>query len=337
LAEDGTARAFASTEQVVVREASASGKNLGLITANNFSGFVPLDFDEFVNQESIVLENARQYTHITAEIDPHSPYGTFLFWQSEGRRQVPLVRKYPDSSQLILNQVPLKFPLRSAAVLGNLALFLDAVGNITIVSLDTGNLRFSFFAAGALDAAFMDARNIVIGRSAVLGNTPFLKVDIVTGETVPLAYPAAIGARIYRNENGVLYSAAVTSGTDGVRTSILRLDTVNPSQSAQLLEYQGEDTGFGIAESNGILASTIGGDGVTLYNDKGLVVFERSPGLPRHLINGGNRFITLDAEGSIIWYDTQTGTLLALLRFYPDEWILEQKNGSSKRGRLLYN
>ncbi|MDR0758779.1 MAG: WD40 repeat domain-containing protein [Treponema sp.] len=337
LAENGTARAFASMEQIAVREAGASGRNLGLITANNFLGFLPLNFEEFIDQEPIVLENAGQYTHIAAEIAPHVPYGAFLFWQSEGGRQVPLVREYPGGGRLTLDQVPLQFPLRSAAVLGNLALFLDAVGNITVVSLDTGDLRFSFFAAGALDAAFMDARNIVIGRSAVLGNTPFLKVDITTGETVPLAYPAAIGARIYRSENGALYGAAVTSGTDGIRTSILRLDTANPSRSARLVEYQGEDTGFGIAESGGVLASTIGGDGVTLYGALGLIAFERSPGLPLRLINGGNRFITLDAEGSVVWYDNQTGELLALLRFYPGEWVLEQRDGPEKGGRLLYN
>ncbi|MDR0387109.1 MAG: WD40 repeat domain-containing protein, partial [Treponema sp.] len=225
----GTARVFASVEQLAVREAGASGKNLGIITANNFTGFIPLDFDEFTDLEPVRLENAGQYTHIAAEADSRAPYGTFLFWQSEGGRSVPEVRQYPGNSRLALDEVPRQFPLRSAVVLDGRALFLDSVGNITVVSLDTGAVGFSFSAAGALDAAFMDERNIVIGRSAVLGNTPFLKVDITTGETVPLSYPAAIGARIYRGESGVLYGAAVTGGTGNVTTGILRLDTANPS------------------------------------------------------------------------------------------------------------
>jgi hypothetical protein len=337
LPEYGTVRAFAVSEQVSIREVGASGKNLCVITADNFLAFIPQDFDEVVDQKPVLLEDAEEYTHIAAEIDPRVPYGVFLFWQSEGARPVPAVRKYPDNSRLILDQVPLQFPLRSAAVLGSQALFLDSVGNITVISLDTGAVRFSYFAAGALDAAFMDQRNIVIGRSAVLGSTPFLKVDITTGETVSLAYPSAIGARIYRGGSGVLYGAAVTGGTDGAMTSILHLNPAYPSLSTQLIEYQGEDTAFGIAESGGGLASSIGGDGVILYSALGLTNFERSPGLPLRLIDGGNRFVILDAEGSISWYDNQTGELLALLRFYSGEWVLEQKNGQIKRGRLLYN
>jgi hypothetical protein len=334
--EYGAARTFDSLEQLAVREAGASGNYLGVITANNFLGFIPLDFNEFIDLEPVQLENAERYACIAAEADSRAPYGTFLFWQSEGSWVVPAVRKYPGNSRLTLEDVPRQFPLRSAAVLGGKALFLDSVGNITVVSLDTGAVLFSFSAAGALDAAFMDDRNIVIGRSAVLGNTPFLKVDVTTGETVPLAYPAAIGARVYRGESGALYGAAVTVGTGGVRTGILRLNPSDPSRSTNLVEYQGEDTAFAIVESGGILASGIGGDGVTLYSDPGLTAFERSPGLPLRLVNGGNRFIAVDAGGGVCWHDNRTGELLALLRFYPDEWILEQKDGQIKRGRLLY-
>jgi hypothetical protein len=335
--ESGTARSFASREQLAVRETGASGKTLGVITANNRSGFIPLDFNEFIDEEPIRLEGAEEYAHIAAETGPRAPYGTFLLWQSEGSRNAPAVRKYPGNGRITLDEVPRQFPIRSAVVLGGQALFLDSVGNITVVSLDTGAVRFSFSAAGALDAAFMDERNIVIGRSAVLGNTPFLMVDITTGETVPLAYPAAIGARIYRGESGVLYGAAVMGGAGNVRTSILRLNTADPARSIRLVEYQGEDTAFGIAESGGVLASTIGGEGATLYGALGLTAFERSPGLPLRLINGGTRFVTLDAEGSICWHDNRTGALLALLRFYAGEWVLEQDGGPIKRGRLLYN
>jgi hypothetical protein len=338
MTENGTARAFGSTEQVVVEEMAASGRNLGIITANNFTAFIPLDFGEFIDGEPVLLENAERYTAITTGPgESGASYGTFLFWQADGDRRAPVVRRYPGDTRIVLDNVNRQFPLRSAAVLGSQALFLDSVGNITVIALDIGEVRFSFSAAGALDAAFLDGRNIVIGRSAVLGNTPFLKVDITTGETVPLAYPAVIGARIYRGESGALYGAAVSGGTGNVRTGILRLNTADPAKSDRLVEYQGEDTGFGIAESGGSLASTIGGDGATLYSARSLVIFDRSPGLPLRIINGGNRFITLDAEGSVCWHDNQSGKLLALLRFYSNEWVLEPVDGQIKRGRLLFN
>jgi hypothetical protein len=103
-----------------------------------------------------------------------------------------------------------------------------------------------------------------------------------------------------------------------------------------LVEYQGEDTGFGIAECGGALASTIGGDGATLYSSLGFVPFERSPGLPLRIINGGAWFITIDAVGNIGWHESQTGSLRALLRLYADEWVLELDDGSIKRGKILY-
>ncbi|MDR3130205.1 MAG: WD40 repeat domain-containing protein [Treponema sp.] len=331
LSEDKYAQIFAFTEQLAVLEAGASEKHLGIITTGGFCGFIPLDLSDFSETEPISLKRSGAYTRI--EADPSSD--AFLFWQAEDSQTDPPVRIYPDGSRFALDKIPRQFSMRSAIILDGIALFLDSAGNITAASLDTGDILFSFFAAGAIDAAFLDRRNIVIGRSAVMGNTPFLKVDITNGETVPLAYPADIGARIYRGESGILYAAAVSRGPAGASTNIILLDPSNPAGSIQLAKYQGEDTAFSITESDGVPASTLGEDGAAIYNEVGAIHFERSAGLPRRLISSSKRFITVDAEGSIVWHDNKTGELLAILRFYAEEWMLEKKDGVIKRGPLL--
>jgi hypothetical protein len=240
------------------------------------------------------------------------------------------VRLSPDKS-------PLRFPLRSASILNGDILFLDSAGTIRVLSVKTGDEIFSFSAAGSLDAAFLDRGNIVIGRSAVSGNTPFLRVSVETGETVPLPYPASIGARIYRGISGTLYGAAIDGSSSTAKTSIIRIDPHQPASSLRLMEYQGEDTGFGIVECGGALAATVGGDGASLYSSRGLIPFERTPGLPIRLVNGGGYFVTIDADGNISWHENQTGKLRALLRLYENSWVLEQYNQrgvATKTGRL---
>jgi hypothetical protein len=91
-----------------------------------------------------------------------------------------------------------------------------------------------------------------------------------------------------------------------------------------MVEYQGEDTNFAIAENGDSLASTIGGDGATLYGTNGFTAFERSTSLPVTLLSGDKFFITLGKDGSISWYDAGIGNLLARIRFYNSEWIMER-------------
>jgi hypothetical protein len=330
----GDPRAMTLRGQIPITEVGAGGDVLAFMGGQNRLGFIPLDYRKMRNGDTLRLEDARGYTHISAG----AASGHLIFWQAGGGLS-PLVMIAPgmpgsggDPAPLL--NVPTRFPIRSATILGEEALFLDSLGNITVISLDAGTPRFSYSSAGSLDAAFLDREHIIIGRSAVSGNSPFLMINIATGETVPISYPASIGARVFRGPSGALYGAAVDNGGQGVVTRILRLNPGNPASSVPLVEYQGEDTGFGIAESGGALASTIGGDGATLYSSRGFIAFERSPGIPVRLIGGDDFFITLDKDGTLCWHENRSGELAALFKVYDKEWILEKSSGERIRGPL---
>jgi WD40 repeat protein len=366
LGRNGNFRVMAAAKRLRVNEVGASGGILAFIGENNTAGFIPLDFGRIRNNDVIALERNEHFTHIETAPDgsatPNPSGAAFLFWQSDSTRHFPVLRRIPadgmadnpgantpppgtagirtalaGSTRLVLDKLPMASPLRSVSMLEGGILFLDSAGAVRVLSAETGEGVFSFSSAGSLDAAFLDRDNIVIGRSAVSGNTPFLRVAIATGETVPLPYPASIGARIYRGASGALYGAAIDGSSSTAKTSILRIDPRQPAASVRLVEYQGEDTGFGLAECGGALASTIGGDGASLYSPRGVIPFDRSPGLPLRLINGGGYFVTIDADGNISWHANQTGELRALLQLYENTWVMEQYNrgtSTTLSGRL---
>jgi hypothetical protein len=214
------------------------------------------------------------------------------------------------------------------------------MGNLRVINRDSGEILFSYSAIGSQDATFIDEENIIVGRSVASGNTPFLRINILNGETVPLSYPAAIGARVYRGSGGGVYGAVIIRNGSESQTAIVALRTSNQTQSRPLVEYGGEDTLFDMAESGGLLASNVGGGAAAVYriaegSGGGPAVrpLERSPGFPIRILDGNRRFIVLDTEGNITWHDPETGKILARFRLYENEWILE-KEGSLIRGRL---
>jgi hypothetical protein len=321
--------------QLPITEVGTGGDVLAFMGGKNRLGFIPLDYRKMRNGDTLQLEDARGYTHISAG----AASGHLILWQAGGSQSPLVMTVLPDmpgsgSAPAFLLNLPTRFSIRSAAILGEDALLLDFLGNITVISLGSGKPRFSYSSAGALDAAFLDREHIIICRSAVSENSPFLLVNINTGETVPISYPASIGARVFRGPSSAFYGATVDTGSEGTVTRILRLNPGNPASPIPLVEYQGEDTGFGIAESGGALASTIGGDGATLYSSGGFIPFERGPGIPVRLIGGDDFFITLDIDGNLCWHENQSGELAALFKLYDNEWVLEKKSGAPIRGGI---
>jgi hypothetical protein len=331
-------RAMTEKKQVRVLEAAVSGSVLAFIAEGDLQGFLPLDYFRLAGTDLHLGQN-QGYTRITPFPGEGEEKDAFLFWQTDNTRLYPALRPAdPGGSPLILQDLPLRFPLRAAAVFGKKSLFLDSAGNISVMEINvpakTSALHFSFSSIGSMDAAFADGENIILGRSALSGNSPFLLINLITGETVPLAFPSSAGARVYRGLSGAVYGAAVDPGPGAPRTSIVKLDIKNPSQAIPLVEYQGEDTLFSLAESSGTLASTLGAGGAALFSPRGMLNFERSPGLPLKLVEGGSFFVVIDGDGNICWHDPLSGNLLAIFRLYLNEWILQQSHGEILYGRV---
>jgi hypothetical protein len=199
------------------------------------------------------------------------------------------------------------------------------MGNIIVISAVGTDKAFTFFSVGIMDAALVDGNRIIVGRSAVSGNTPFMMISTKNGETVPLPYPCPVGVALYRGLSGKIYAAEVSSANGGEepRTSILHLNHPNSASSEKLVDIQGEETQFSLVESANGIAATIGREGAAIYTSAGLQNMERTAGLTLKLIDGGPRLISLDGDGNICWHDSQNGKLLAVFRLHPGAWTLQ--------------
>jgi hypothetical protein len=354
----GSIRAMDAALQLTLRDTAVSGGVLAFIGdsggalsggASGSFGVLPLDYTAFKNGGILRLEGAGNYRRITAapEINPHGP-GRFLLWRSDGDPEYSHIKNIPvpvmdkvvsghseetDGTGDLLALKP-GGQLLSVSLLGERVLFLDRGGNITITSLYTENNRYSFFFPGALDAVFLDEENIIIGRSTGSGGSPFIKLNISGGETVPLDYPSAIGIQVYRSLTGAIYGGLVLLDSGNVKTVIAKLNVSIPDRSVLLMEYPGEDDDFDMAENNDTLASTLGEAGAFMYRAGGMVPFERASGLPVRLFTGINCFLAIDRDGTITWHDGENGKRLALLRLYEQQWFLEKADGSLLSGAV---
>jgi WD40 repeat protein len=337
--QNGNARAMNTRNQVRVIEAASSSEAIGFITEDSRLGFIPLDYNRFDSGNTLILRDSGAYTRLSS--DSGTAAG-FLFWQPDNTRSFPFIKTLSgrpesgDGEETFIPAVSFRFPLRAVSVFGDRCLFLDSVGNLSVTVQQTGELIFTFTSSGAQDADFIDESNILIGRSAGTGNTAFLKINIETGETVPLAYAAAVGDQVYRGGSGAVYGAAINRDGTNYKTSVVGLDTSNSARSKVLLDYSGEDTQFSMAESGDALAASLGGDEAAIYRITGTAgtqVLERTSGLPVRILGGDRWFVVLDADGNIAWHDPRTGKILALLKLYENEWVLES-GAKTVRGKI---
>ncbi|MDR1219085.1 MAG: hypothetical protein LBK73_05680 [Treponema sp.] len=299
-------------EIAVVKRFADYAHDAIVFLVNESVAVMPLDWT--LLPEIGVSFGASDFTRISAAEDG------FILWSADGKKPHYLTagESYTELSYQS------KFPLHAVTAFNGKALFLDSVGEITVISLETNKRIFSFSSAGSLDATFLDDRSLIVGRGD--GIAPFLKVSLATGETVPLAYPAMVGARVYRSASGAVYGGVV-SNEDGERKTILiRLDMSNTAQSPVLMEAHGENLAFAFAETGGTAASNLlGGRTVMVGDNETYTALEQKDGFPVHLVDGGDFFVSVDTDGVISWHDPQTGLLLAQFRLYEDEWTLEQK------------
>ncbi|MDR1325543.1 MAG: WD40 repeat domain-containing protein [Treponema sp.] len=332
----GTTTILNTKRQLKLNELAVSASTLGFLSNERSMGFIPLDYKRLVNNMPIQLEEEVPYTALAGDMG-RSGETRFVLWQSANTRLAPLIRLMGEGnvsvSELSVETLP-RTSLRVAALYGDKALFLDSAGNITVVSTTNGDTLFSFSVIGALDAAFLNGSAILVGCSAVSGDTPFLEIDIVTGETVPIAYPSAVGLKVYGGASGRLYGAALGQNAKGLSTILVQLDINSPELSKKLFEAPGENTAFDIVETDSIVASNLGSEGAYYLAKSGVLPFERSSGFPLRLVDGGAYFVSVDADGSIAWHEPVSGKLLALLRLYEDSWLLEKASGEVLRGSV---
>ena len=340
--KNGQQKPLSFIEQTPLIAADVSDSYIAFLTADHELGFLPLDYTRLISSGSFSLEKHQNYTKINSVTDGTGQKNQFLLWQTHNTDTLPRMVSVDSSAPPVQwDQISSRFPLLSAQIYEKKLLLLDTVGNLSVIPFNGETDKpFNFFSIGSIYAAFINKDNVILCRSTISGNSPFLMLNVITGETVPLSWPSQAGLFVYRSSRENIYAVSVEENRDNlsdetsfpgelsnlkqdsITTSILKLDTANPAHSQRIAEYSGENTRFSLAEAESLLALTIDGEEVFLYAPSGKVKFERTPGLPLQLSGGGRFFIVLDTEGNIAWYSAFSGKLLAIFKLYKDEWTL---------------
>jgi len=321
----------ADSGQIRITEIAAGKRTVAFLTENGDLCFIPLNYRGLSSggrPESLIHSRRERYTRITLVSAGDKERDQFILWQTLNTRLAPLLIAADfQSSGELLTQLIGRFPLRSISSLNEKILVLDASGNLSVRNLADAQSRadFTFTAAGATDAAFINDENIILSRN-VNNMSPFLSVNIRTGETLPLNYGAQTALSLYQGKSGKIYAEAVELEGDRFKTTVIDLfpaqDRTRNVSPLKIFEYPSEANHLSIAESAGRLAIACDSEGAFIFTG-GIVNFERTNALPVKLLGCDDFFLALDGEGGIAWHDKTTGKLLALFSLYKDKWTLQ--------------
>lgn len=317
---------FKASERIDITDIAVSGEYIGILGPELFL-VLPNNMQSLRNDAIITLDKPGSMQHLAA-----GPDGTFILWSNDGE---DAVKQWTSDGLLEVSGAMTGLPIKSMSTYLSYMLFLDSAGNINIINNKDKNKIFSYTSIGLLDAAFIDERRIIVGRSVTSrAATPFIIIDTVTGETVPGPYPIQAVTTLYRGESGTVYAAGISTDTT-VKTGIYRLNVEDISDSTALLEFQGEDVAVSIAECAGTVVSSLGGDGASIFGSRGFYPLERSDGLPEIISSSRNQYVVLDTDGAIHWHAPNNGKRIMTLDLYEDSWILERVNGTNLKGSIL--
>jgi hypothetical protein len=297
--------------------------------------------------------------------------GLFLFWDRS--RNKPLVvyktGAKPALSALKLDVYRGRSPVIAADLYGGKAMLLDSMGNITVIAVPPQpqaamlpRVIFSYEAPGTLDAAFAGENRVITARTAS-GGSPFVVINTLTGETVPIPWQADLALKVESGKGGIYGAVLKRKAASSVpqaadkATELVKLDIANPAASLSIAQSPGEVDDFLVCGLGDRLITTLSGEDADLYTAAGqsLGQLERSPGLPLRIawndggtgggnagvggnaggnVDGKTSMVTADSAGNIVFYDEDL-KLKAVLRFYGSRWELTLPTGSVRRGKVV--
>lgn len=318
--------------QTRITEAAIGESSVAFLTEHGDFGFLPLDY-RLLNS-GLTLLKKEGYSRITA----FSARGEdqFILWRPGNARIIPLlIGAGKPSDEGRLNSLSGGFPLRTISVFNDKILVLDTSGNTSLRYINDilSKPFFSFSSVGINDALLINDEIFLLCRGVINNNSPFLFVNIKTGETVPVFFDTRSAVMAYSGKSGRLLAEAVQGNGSKLNTVVLTLNSGENHRPSKIFEYAAEANHLSIAESGGNLAIACDSEGAFILADK-VLSFGRTSGLPVKILGHDDFFLSLDNDGNIAWHDNKTGDALAVFSLYSDKWILltdKEKSGSLLR------
>jgi len=302
--------------QTLITEIASAKETIAFLDAHNTLFIIPNNPNSTGSTRSLTGIEYQNYNKLTSITFNSKDY--FLLWQDSNIRLAPQLLDAKGQRISSLTFMIGRHPLRSLSVFNDKLLSLDSGGNISVYNLDAitrgdNSLKpvFNFTLIGAIDGAFLNNDYIHICRSAI-NSSPFIMVNIKTGETIPISYNAQAGIHTYTGSSGKNYAIVMIRNENKTNTTFLELSIPsaagNINTNKVLFEYSGEAHNTSIAESARYVAVLCDSEGAKIISNEN-INFERTSGLPVKMQSTDQYFILLDSEGNITWHENRTGKI----------------------------
>jgi hypothetical protein len=257
--------------------------------------------------------------------------GDFLLW---GSSEAPLVRLTADGR---LEQVQDArdedaVTVRHATATDRSITILYSDGFVEErhpVSLDIMQSRRI---ATSWTAVFASRDLLVVGRNAAgRATSPLLRVDPLTGESVPLPSNLFLAFRAVADpRRGAVYVLGLEQFQGSTVTTLERLSGADLSQSETVFRLPVEDVDADLAVDpvTGAVYVAAGFEGVAVWDGGDVRFLPTTIHLPRRITVGQQKVLSVNANGTVSIWDQVTEQLLADLYLFDDSrWLALGSDG----------
>jgi hypothetical protein len=229
-------------------------------------------------------------------------------------------------------------PLLDAAAYDGRLFTLEKGGRISMLDAGNGNVLFTALRPGATCIAAMGDTTLIVGHGPSAGiDGSLVRIDTLTGETVPLAGPNICTGKVIADPpRGLLYSLGV-DGQD--RTNLVRHSGAGLETDMVIDSRDGDGLAswLSLDSADGFLYSTLGSSQIDVW-DGGAITPLSNPDCAAIAVSAADGLIaSLDADSLVsLWDAAHTRQLVQIAVFPDDGWAALMPDGSfagSETGR----
>jgi hypothetical protein len=215
-------------------------------------------------------------------------------------------------------------PLTSITAHNNKLVIVEAMDRVTIFDLTEKKSVFSYNGTGFQDAILLDDNSLYISRSAGIGSSSIITINITTSETVMLPVESNIafaltempGQSIGTQFFGFLVSVSGTSQ----KTELYDFNT-RTARYKPIAVWADEDLNAFVYPTDRYIYTNLGKANVMIIDRRNGRQYRmaRAAALPRKLMASRQSLLVLNTDGSLSWYRRGNNT-------HAGDWFLDMEN-----------
>ncbi len=283
-----------------ITDMAVIGNDFYFLTANE------LIKTSYRNQDYQVIYKNKDFTHITVY------QNNLLLWTKGKKNPVYLFDcNSGETTKLFTPQ----YSLERVMVYKDTILYLD--GNVQVKSYNLAEDKVTtiYSGTGIQDAVLVDDYIYVSKSSSSNPPCPVISVNIRTKETVMLPVDGLVGFNMAIDStyaNKTVTGIVTTDKDNKINTLLYSYDTA-AKKNTPLFIISEEDINAYVYTYGATIYTNLGKNAFFSYNrsTKKQIVYKRSSSLPVKLVRNNTQIAVLNKDGSISWYGTSNGSILA--------------------------